>query len=257
MIGKKGVTLPQLRDLRTEIGRTRRQATRLAGRAGNCGCDPYQAALATIFESWLADASERRQLVCFAAATEMGLLLEWHVDSFHATAMQSGQEVLRVLYWTVMRRWNMLRRKRVGENQCSESIDLRRAAPAILQPICGKCTKLQQEPRRASGHDQLHTVSLEAQRRYLSKDIVLRVREYRCHTCNAKWLMSCHAGDPFAGWTLRGLGDHGSVSGAHMAAHSEFSSIGYRESVPRSQNVQLGSTLPPDPGLATYALAVD
>ena len=208
MISRKDLDLPdgtalaELRALRTEIRRTSRQANLQAVCAGCWGSDAYKAALVAVFDGWIAGSSGQRQLVCFASAAEMGLLLERHVDRCRATAMQSGQEVLRVLYWTVMRRWCAPRHIRAGEVQAPKPVTPTIAAPAAQATLCGECADLLRDPRRSSGHPGLHPVSGVSRRRY-SAHIVLMLCEHRCRTCDARWTMHGHAADPFVGWTLR------------------------------------------------------
>lgn len=208
MIGRKDLSHPdsaalvELGALRTEIRRTSRKANLQAVRVGCWGSDAYKAALVAVFDGWIVGSSGQRQLVCFASAAEMGLLLERHVDRCRATAMQSGPEVLRVLYWTVMRRWSTRPRVRAGEGQAPKPVARAIGAAAARPAICAECADLQRDPRRASGHPGLHPASTVARQRY-SPHLELMLCEHRCRTCEARWTMRSHAADPFVGWTLR------------------------------------------------------
>ncbi|WP_157637366.1 hypothetical protein [Cupriavidus sp. UYPR2.512] len=197
-----GVARAELRALRTEIRRTCRQANRQAACAGRWGSDAYKSALVKVFDGWIAGSGGQQQLLFFASAAEMGLLLEQHVDRCCATAMQSGRELLRVLYWTVMQRWSTAQRVRAGEVQVPKPVAPAIAVPAVQPSICGECFELTRDPRRASGHPGLYPVS-PVSRRHYTPHIVLMLCEHRCRACEAQWMMSSHSADPFVGWTLR------------------------------------------------------
>lgn len=211
MIGKQELDSPdramlaELRKLRAEIRGTRRLANRTAAATGRWGSDAYRAALVEVFDDWIATSSGQRQLVCFASAAEMGFLLERHVDCCRTTAMQSGREVLRVLYWTVMRRWAVPRRFRAGNAQMPKPAVASVGTRATPRPLCGQCHGLQQDPRRASGHPHLYPVS-PVTRRHYSAHLEIMLCEHRCRTCDAQWMMSSSQANPFVGWVLRAYG---------------------------------------------------
>lgn len=201
-----GVALARLTSLRHEIRRASRRANALAACAGRLGSDAYRAALVEVFDDWMTNSVGQRQLVCFASAAELGVLLEQHVERCFATAMQSEGQLLRVLYWAVMRRWDFYGRLRAGGGQCQPAqADLVAGASAGLRALCADCAGLSRDPRRGPGHSRLYALSATSRRHYSPHLAVTRC-EHRCSTCGARWVMSCHAGDPFVGWTLRGGG---------------------------------------------------
>jgi len=186
----------RLTSLRHEIRRASRLANALAAGAGRLGTEAYRAALADVFDDWIANSVGQHQLVCFASAAELGVLPERHVDRCFATAMQSEGQLLRVLYWAVMRRWDLYRRLRLPEQT-----DPAAGVSTSPQALCADCAALSQDPRRGSGHPRLYPLSPTSRRYYASHLAVMR-SEHRCSTCEALWVMHCHAADPFVGWTL-------------------------------------------------------
>ncbi|QQX89372.1 hypothetical protein JJQ59_38245 (plasmid) [Cupriavidus necator] len=214
-----GAVLARLTSLRHEIRRASRRANALAACAGRLGSEAYRAALAEVFDDWMINSIGQQQLVCFASAAELGILLEQHVDRCFATAMQSEGQLLRVLYWAVMRRWDFYRRLRAGDGQCLPvQADLVAGASPNPQALCADCARLSEDPRRGTGHSRLYALSAASRRHYSSHLAVLRC-EHRCSTGGARWVMSCHAGDPFVGWTLRcGSTRQASQPGMHVVA---------------------------------------
>lgn len=200
-----GAVLARLTSLRHEIRRASRRANALAACAGRLGSVAYRAALAEVFDDWMTHSIGQKQLVCFASAAELGVLLEQHVDRCFATAMQSEGQLLRVLYWAVMRRWDFHRRLRVAGGPCASARADLAGASAGPQALCADCARLLEDPRRGTGHSRLYAISA-ASRRHYSLHVAVLLCEHRCSTCGARWAMSRHAGDPFVGWTLRGGG---------------------------------------------------
>lgn len=195
--------LARLASLRNEIRRVSRRANTLVAAAGPLGGDAYRQALAEIFNEWIADSSGRRQLVYFASAAEFGVLLEQHVDRCSATAMRSNSQLVRTLYWAVMRRWDSRRRLRASGGVHRTGLAAPPAeAPIVSAPPCADCTELSRDPRRGAGHSRLYPLS-PAYRNHYSLHLVVMQREYRCCACESFWVTSCHPADPFVGWTLR------------------------------------------------------
>lgn len=195
-------TLTRLTSLRNEIRRVSRRANTLAAAAGPLGSDLYRQALAEIFNEWIADSSGQRQLVYFASAAEFGVLLEQYVDRCSATAMRSNSQLLRTLYWAVMRRWDARRRIRAsGIPHRTDRVAPLVEAPTVSAPPCADCAELSRDPRRGAGHSHLSPLS-QAYRHHYSRHLVVMQREYRCSACASLWVTSCHPADPFVGWTL-------------------------------------------------------
>lgn len=212
MIGKDEVdradrtALARLASLRNEIRRVSRRANTLAAGAGPHGSDAYRQALAEIFNEWIAESSGQRQLVYFASAAEFGVLLEQHVDRCSATAMRSNNQLLRTLYWAVMRRWDSRRRLRAsGGSRPTGRIAQLAEEPITSARPCAECAELSRDPRRGAGHSRLYPLS-PAYRHHYSPHLVVMQREFRCRACESLWVTSCHPADPFVGWTLRRSG---------------------------------------------------
>lgn len=196
-------SLARLASLRNEIRRVSQRANMLAAAAGPMGGEAHRQALAEIFNEWIADSNGRRQLVYFASAAEFGVLLEQHVDRCSATARRSNSQLLRSLYWAVMRRWDSRRRLRAsGGMHRTDHAASRAEAPIVSAPPCADCIELSRDPRRGGGHSHLYPLS-PAYRNHYSLHLVVMQREYRCCACKSFWVTSCHPADPFVGWTLR------------------------------------------------------
>lgn len=192
--------LPNLSALRVEVRKLSRKASKMA-ESVTCRSDGegYHSNLVGLFDDWMAKGNAHRQVVCLAAATELGLPVVQYAEQCHAAVTTEGSEALRVLYWTVAHR--------VRATQPPWVVDPHRRVPSVAseaketRPPCHLCVELSRDPMQGGKHSKLATHH-GVQWRKFGQGTLFEVQEYRCAVCGSVWTKRHSVLDPFTAWTM-------------------------------------------------------
>ncbi len=181
------------------------RASRLASNA-----DPaYRQLVSVLIEALIERADARGQVICFASAAELGLVLRHLGERCRQAAVQTGSDSIMVLFWAALRRMD---RKRNGssnelklERLSLDSSSAETAAGAdgwLRVGPCRLCEYLHADPRCASGHEGLIAKS----GKYIfsvGERLLSEAQVFQCVRCRAIWKRYKHRSELFVVWSIK------------------------------------------------------
>lgn len=197
--------LARLSALRRQVQAVSREARDAAAKTAPADSDRFHARLAGMLDDWIRQSSGAPQIVCLAAAAELGVAERGHLDMCSFAALQGEDAELRVLYWTASRRISA-RALRAGRAPVMggarpEPPSSRAGAAHRAKKPCRACLALMAQPRTQAGHDRLYPTAMPESRR-LGQEILMQKRQYGCATCRAAWTRHQSSCEPFAYWVM-------------------------------------------------------
>jgi len=102
----------ELSELLHEVRDISSYARRAGLAAVQCGDTSYEEALDRLFEGWMRSTSRRRQVLCFASAAELGVLLGHHHEWCKGSVDVAGILAWRALFWVASRRMSWPERQK-------------------------------------------------------------------------------------------------------------------------------------------------
>ncbi|KWR87006.1 hypothetical protein RN01_00885 [Cupriavidus sp. SHE] len=197
--------LARLSALRRQVQAISREARDAAAKTAPANSASFHAMLAGMLDDWIRQSSGAPQIVCLAAAAELGVAERGHLDMCSIAALQGQDADLRVLYWIASRRISA-RAPRAGrapvmgcarhEPPSSPGVGMHRTTKP-----CRACIALIAQSRTQAGHDQLYPTAMPESRR-LGQKILMQTRQYGCATCRAAWTRHQSSCEPFAYWVM-------------------------------------------------------
>ncbi|HBD35229.1 hypothetical protein SGO26_01705 [Cupriavidus metallidurans] len=183
--------LGEVRAFSRKIQRAARMRTRQAGRMGD-DVPTHATCLVKLFDDALVQSSGREQIICLAAAVELGVLRWHHLSHCAGTAGETSDRALRALYWATSTRWH-----RANASQRMPE-PLRPRSPAGNPKLCEHCQTLRLDCRRYSPHAAmkgLHEIF------GMNTEVGLR-QQFRCEACDVLWVRRMPTHEPFATWSV-------------------------------------------------------